>query len=120
MGLFDFLFKKEPKVTQVDILRNRLEEVFATEYSGYEVRKDVHISEIKFVDEDISYSYGLYSGAAPKALIMVINNRNDYRTRPFKVAKSIAENDGIVYLNFFSHLPNHMDYISQRLRDNIR
>ena len=122
MGLFDFLFKaREPKISEVDILRNKLEEVFAAEYNNYELRKDVHISEIKISDEDISYSYGLYSGSViPKALIMVINNRNDYRTRPFKVAKIIAENEGIVYLNFFSHLPNEMDYISQLLKDNIK
>lgn len=121
MGIFDFLFKeKKPRVTEVDILRNKLEEVFTTEYNSYELRKDININEIKVTDVDISYSYGLYLGSTPKALIMVINNRNDYRTRPFKVAKSTAENDGIVYLNFFSHLPNEMSYISQRLKDNIR
>lgn len=120
MGLFDFLFKKEPKVSKIDILRSRLEEVFALEYSDYELRKDIHITEIKYTDEDISYSYGLYSGAMPKALIMAIDNRNDYRTKAFRTAKSIAEDDGIVYLNFFSHLPNEMEYISGRLRDNIR
>ncbi len=100
-------------------LRERLEEVFSQEWSDYELRRNISAVELGGQPEARAYSYGLYQNGEPKAMFMVLNDRNHYRKKDVVLARKACEEKGIPYMNFMSHLPNRTEYISQRLRDNI-
>ena len=101
------------------ILCQRLEEVFKTEYPDCEFRTNISASEIEITTIATDYSYGLYRNGTPIAFINVIKNRNDYRRLKYREAKAIAIRHGIPHMNFFTHLPNEVEYISQRLKNEI-
>lgn len=102
-----------------NILRQRLEEVFITDYSECDVRRDISALEIYNEPDAVNYDYGLYLEGKPIALFNVISYRNVYRKKSYRLAKQIAEERGIPHMNFFAHLPNEVSYISERLRENI-
>ena len=101
-------------------LEQKLEQIFATEYGEFTVRKEVSPSEFANQPNARNFSYVLldYSGK-PRAFIMLMRNRNDYRRKDVLLAKEAAENIFIPYMNFMPHLPNEISYISNRLRQNI-
>ena len=101
------------------VLRQRLEEVFATEYIDCEVRRDIPVSELYPEPNAVNYSYGLYRNGTPIALFNVITERNQYRKKSYRLSKQIAEERGIPHMNFFIQLPNEVSYISERLMNNI-
>ena len=102
-----------------DVLRQRLEEVFITDYSECDVRRDISALEIYNEPDAVNYDYGLYLEGKPIALFNVIPYRNVYRKKSYRLAKQIAEERGIPHMHFFAHLPNEVSYISERLRENI-
>ncbi len=101
-------------------LRTRLEKILEEEWSGYEIRRQVPASTFGAAEGAWDYSYGVYAGGQPKAMLMVLNNRNDYKRKAVLDAQGACKANGIPYMNFLSHMPNRSDYISQRLRDNIQ
>ncbi len=143
MGFLDNLFKKEAKkfvsgmvekavdsalnggqsgnvkLSGVAGLRANLESVFANEYASYELKQNVPSTEMGAEYGSVDYSYGLYKNGAPVAFINVIEQRNDYSKKRFRMAKQAAENNNVPHMNFFAHLPNETGYISERLRKNI-
>ena len=100
-------------------LRARLEQVFANEYSAYELRQNIPSTEMGAEYGSVDYSYGLYKDGAAVAFVNVIGNRNDYSKKRFRMAKQAAENNNVAHMNFFSHLPNETSYISERLKREI-
>lgn len=100
-------------------LRERLETVIGQEWSDYELRKKVPAAEIGAQWGARAYSYGLYRNGQPKAMIMILTDRNHYRKKDVVLAREACEEKGIPYMNFMSHLPNRTEYISKRLRENI-
>lgn len=100
-------------------LRERLEKVISQEWYGYELRREISAAELGAQSGARSYSYGLYQDGEPRAMIMILNNRNHYCRKDVVFARKACEERGIPYMNFMSHLPNRTEYISQRLRDNI-
>ena len=143
MGFFENLFKKEAKkfignvvdnavdgflnrnnddvnCIGVEGLRMRLEAVLHNEYNGnYQVRENIPSTELGAEYGAVDYSYGIYNNYGPVVLINIIEERNDYQKKRFRLAKEAAENNNIPHLNFFAHLPNREEYISKRLRDTI-
>lgn len=95
-------------------LRARFEQVVAADFSSYELRKDIPASEAGAV----GYTYGLYKGGMPCALINVISDRNLYKKPEYVKAKQASVSRGVPHMNFFSHMPNEMGYISNRLKEN--
>ena len=95
--------------------RNNIEQVIASEYVGYELRRNVPSAEMHATDNAVDYTYGLYNNGYPVLFINVIVNRNNYSLLRFRRAKEAAEANGVPHLNFFSHLPNEVSYISNRL-----
>ena len=63
------------------VLRQRLEEVFATEYTDCDVRQDISVSELYPEPNAVNYRYGLYRNGNPIALFNVIIERNQYRKK---------------------------------------
>ena len=104
------------KSSSEKVLRQRLEEVFAEEFAGCEVRKDLQAG----VNGAKNYSYGLYFNGMPKAMIMVCNNGVHHAIRSERLAEQASASYGVPYMNFFAHLPNEKEYIANRLKTNIR
>lgn len=100
-------------------LRKRLEQIFAEEWADYEVRKNVPASELNAQPEAKTYSYGIYWCGQPKAMIMILTDRNQYRKKEVRLAGDACRMNGIPYMNFMSYLPNTCEYISKRLKENI-
>ena len=97
------------------VLRQRLEEVFRTDYPDYEVRKNLDSG----VYGANKYSYGLYYNGMPRMMIMVISDGSHNITRGIRRAKEASASYGVPYLNFFAHLPNETDYVRNRIRANM-
>ncbi len=101
-------------------LEQKLEQIFATEYGEFTVRKEVSPSEFANQPNARNFSYVLLDDSGkPRAFIMLMRNRNDYRRKDVLLAKEAAENIFVPYMNFMPHLPNETSYISNRLRQNI-
>lgn len=100
--------------------RNNIEQVISNEYVGYDLRRNVPSTEMYATDNAVDYTYGLYRNGFPVLFINVIGNRNDYSLLRFRRAKEAAVANGVPHLNFFSHLPNEISYISNRIRANIK
>ena len=98
------------------LLRQRLEEVFAEEFAGYEVHKDLQAG----VNGAKNYSYGLYLNGMPRAMIMVCNNGVHHSIKSERLAEQASLSYGVPYMNFFAHVPNEKEYIANRLKENIR
>lgn len=96
-----------------------LETIIAEEFSEYELRRNVPASEMTSNSQARDYSFGLYLDGSPKAFIMIMKDKNDYRKKDVVLAKQAAESNGIPYMNFMMHLPNEPEYISNRLKQNV-
>ena len=122
MGFFSKLFKSasndSSKPFNKDNLINNLEDVL-NQFSDYEVRTEIPASEFNAPAGAKSYSYGLYYNGYPKALVMVLDDRNHYRKKEVILARETAEQHGIPYMNFMPHLPNEKDYIYERINKNL-
>ena len=90
-------------------------EVLRTEFADCELRQNVSPMEIGGSSAARNYTFGLYQGGAPRVLIM-LTPRNRYQNRPFRDAKSACENNGIWFLNFFTHFSNEKSYVVNRIR----
>lgn len=125
MGFFEKLFKSEVKkiISKNNAKRSglseKLEYVAANSFPEYELRKEISASEMGAGHEAKNYSYGLYKNGEPKAFMMIISDRNQYRKKEIRLAKEAAEWNGVPYMNFFSHLPNEETYIDERIRKNL-
>lgn len=101
-------------------LRANLENVLSSEWSSFEVRREIPASELGALEKARAYSYGLYENGQPKAMFLVVTDKNHYLNSAARLAQTACKANGIPCLNFFSHLPNTTEYISQRLKENIR
>lgn len=133
MGFLDFLFKKEeskvvnnsPDALRYGAeggeggLRARLEYIIATEWSGYELYKEVLAADLGAEQGARNYSYGLFLNGEPKAMIMLIDDNNHYRRSDVVKAREACERMGVPYMNFMTYMSNRGDYISNRLRENV-
>ena len=146
MGFFGDLLKREAKKLVSDIVGNALDSVtgstsnnvnerrttdntsdvfskikhvVATEFTEYELRENVNSSELGGESGAASYTYGIYRNCAPVIMINVFTDRNEYKLKRYRLAKEAAEFSGVTYLRFFSHLPNEISYITERLKANM-
>ena len=98
-----------------NLLRRRLQEVFAQDYPDYEVRQDLDAG----VPKSRKYSYGLYYNGMPRMMIMVIDDRNHANRKDVRLAREASASYGVPYLDFYTHLPNEVEYIRNRIRENM-
>lgn len=101
-------------------LRANLESVLSSEWSGFEVRREIPACELGAPEKARAYSYGLYENGQPKAMFLVVTDKNHHLNSAARLAQTACKANGIPCMNFFSHLPNTTEYISQRLKENIR
>lgn len=103
----------------VEATCTRIENVVKFQFEGYELKKNVPASAMNAENGAVPYTYGLYYNGTPRAFINVIDQRNDYRLKRFRLSKMACEKAGVPHFNFFSHLPNEIDYIANRLRERM-
>ena len=98
---------------------DKIKQVVATEFTDCELRENVSATEMGAERGAASYTYGIYRNGAPVIMINVFVDRNAYSLKRYRLAKEAAEFSGVAHLNFFSHLPNEVSYITARLRENM-
>lgn len=98
---------------------DKIKQVVASEFPDYELRENVNASELGGESGAASYTYGIYLNSSPVIMINVFVDRNAYRLKRYRLAKEAAKFSGVAHLNFFSHLPNDISYITERLRANM-
>lgn len=101
-------------------LRTNLESVLSSEWSDFEVRREIPASELGAPERARAYSYGLYKNGQPKAMFLVVTDKYHHLNGAARQAQTACKAKGIPCMNFFSHLPNTTEYISQRLKENIQ
>lgn len=97
------------------LLRQRLQDVFAQDFPDYEVRQNLDAG----VPKARKYSYGLYYNGIPRMMIMIIDDRNHANRKDVRLARDASASYGVPYLDFYTHLPNEVDYIRNRIRENM-
>ena len=102
-----------------DNVFDKIKNVVAKEFPDYELRENVKAAELGGESGAASYTYGIYRDATPVIMINVFVDRNAYRLKRYRLAREAAEFSGVKHLSFFSHLPNEVSYITNRLRDNM-
>lgn len=105
---------------EISVVRRRVEAVFAQEWSGYEVRRDIAAEEMGAPEGSYAYSYGLYLQGQPKAMVMILEGGAEYRRKGVVCAHKACEEKGVFCMNLLLHMPNRRSYISKRLKDNVR
>ena len=102
-----------------DNVFDKIKNVIATEFSDCELRENVKASELGGESGAAAYTYGIYRNGAPVVMINVFVDRNAYRLKRYRLAREAAQFSGVAHLNFFSHLPNEVSYITARLKENM-
>lgn len=97
----------------------RIEDVAATEWADYELRRNIPASEMNAQEGARDYTYGLYLGGEPKAMIIVLEEPAHYRKKDTLLAHEACKAKGVFCMNLMLHLPNRRSYISEQLRKNV-
>ncbi len=102
------------------VLRKRLENEFAMNYSDCIIQREVSSSVVGAGEGSAAFSYGIYQNGQPIGFVQVVTSTGHYVKSCIRSAKEAAEAMGIPCLIFMSHLPNTEEYITTRLASNIR
>ena len=66
------------------------------------------------------YTFVLYQGETPKAVVMLGTGVAHTRKVKFLIARSYAEKLGLPYINFWTDLPNERGYVAGRIHKLLR
>jgi hypothetical protein len=86
--------------------------VLATSFVGHTVRENVSPIEFGGPADARKYDFVVYSGATPKAAIVLPTNN---RSEAYKAARASAEGAGIAFLPFWLTMWNKHDYVVNRI-----
>jgi hypothetical protein len=110
-------YRPQPQAT----CKSHFDEIFASEFSGYEVKQGVATDEIVPASAGLGfrpYSYVFYDNGMAKLAVM-ITPRFGHESNEFLGAKTACETAGIPFVNFFLHMPNERNYVINRLKQYI-
>lgn len=103
------------------LLRRRIEEIAARELPDYELRQQVPSSQVGAPEGAEPYfEYGFYQGGVLVAVIKILTNNNAYCRKSVRLAQQACRDHQVIYMNFMSYMTNRPEYISKRLKDNLR
>ena len=109
-------------------------EIIQTSFPGYIVRENVPVTDIAgFVSNEFQlyktrprkaykaewgqpYSFVLYQGAAPAAVVMLGAGHSHDSNVKYLIARMFAKQSGLPYINFYTQMPNEQDYVVSRIR----
>lgn len=104
-----------------ELLRRRIEEIAASDWSDYELRKQVPSSEVNAPEgAEPFFEYGFYRGGALVAVIKILNDNNAYCRKSVRLAQAACRGQNVKYMNFMSYMMNRPEYIAKRFAENIR
>lgn len=92
----------------------KIRKVLSESFPSYEVRENVSPTTIGGTGKFMNYSFGVYSGGAPKLFIMLVG-KTTCSSRLYRWSKEQAQKSGVTMINFVQHYPNEVEYIRQRL-----
>lgn len=102
-----------------DTVCKRVENVIATEWSGYELRQKIPAKELGADLGARPYTYGLYLNGVPKAMILIMEGRSSYRRKDTVRSHEACKENNVFCMNLMLHLPNRYSYIADMLRKNV-
>lgn len=104
-----------------ELLRRRIEEIAARDWSDYELRRQVPSSEVNAPEgAEPFFEYGFYRGGALVAVIKILNDNNAYCRKSVRLAQAACRGQNVKYMNFMSYMMNRPEYIAKRFAENIR
>ena len=96
-------------------LDQKLDKILASEFSSYQVQKNVDPRSLGATDTHLlPYAYLISQGGQNKLIIMM-PDKNTCSTRAYRFSRQFAEKSGITLINFLIHSPNEESYIINRL-----
>lgn len=105
----------QPTYTPTDIVET-MPEILAASFSEYEVQREVPASAFGWdASPARPYSYCLYRDGYLAAAIMLTPHNRD-SNMAFKNAKAACRDNGIPFINFYTHMPNDRQYVEGRIR----
>ena len=125
MGLFNKLFAKSAnmsnevrskKYTEWDTKHGEayFAEILETQFSQYEIREDIPVSELGGTDGR-DYDFGLYQNGRLVAVVILVEHNKD-TNRLYRSSKDAANKAGIPFINFYLQMQNERDYVIDRIR----
>ena len=101
-------------------LEQRIEQILASEFSDLQVQREVPPQNVGISAPYPCrpYSYALFRGSRPVAVIMLTPHNRDHNAA-FLNAKSSAEMSGVPFLNFYTHFNNERSYVVGRIRERM-
>lgn len=102
-----------------DTVCKRIEKVVATEWSGYELRKNIPAKELGAGFGARPFTYGIYLNGVPKAMILVMEGRSSYMKKDTRRSHDACYENKVFCMNLMLHLPNRYSYIADMLRKNV-
>lgn len=125
MGILDLLFGilKESGLDNCIVekdkrtCREKIDDVLNREWiSIYEIRKNVSTAEVDPFSEGNDFTYALYRDGVLRAVIRVFDKYSVFSRIGNRNIQRACEKKNIQCINFFTHLPNEMDYIENRFQ----
>jgi len=101
----------EPKkiyMYDADCPKTYIAEILSSEFSSYEVRKDVPLSE--FGADGRAYDFAIYSSGELKAVI-AMPKKNRTRNHPYWNSQKKAKELGVAFVPFHQHMQNEKGYV---------
>ena len=103
------------------LLRQRIEKTAARELPQYELRQRIPSSQVNAPrGAEPYFDYGFYLDGLLTAVIIILDDNNAYRRTSVRLAQQACHDQQVVYMNFMSYMMNRPEYISQRLKKNLR
>ncbi len=92
--------------------KHYFEEILSSSFGNYVVHEDVPVST--FGGEGKPYNFALYQGDTCAGVIMLVEHNRD-NNRAYKGAKAAAQNAGVPFINFYTHMPNERSFVVSRI-----
>ncbi len=108
-------------------------EIIQSEFPGYDVRENVHVTELAGFAADEAqlyksrprqvykaewgepYTFVLSQGGAPKGIVMLGGGHSHSANVKYLVARMYAKKLGLPYINFYTQMPNERGYVVGRI-----
>jgi len=88
-------------------------EILASEFSQYEVKENVPVSDIGGIGK--AYDFGLYSNGKLVAVIPLVEHNRDHN-RAYLGGREAAKKENIPFINFYLHMTNERNYVINRIK----
>ena len=154
MGILSMLFGRKtvvPASVPEEGIANGLDTVFSAEqinqyfrtviaedFSEYQVRENVPVTELVGNAEDSfqlyqtrpyqvykaewgqPYTFVLYRNGSPVGVVMIGDKRSHHDRVKFLISRMYAKKAGLPYINFYTNMPNAREYVKERIHDFLK